>query len=175
MERKAKTGLDVGLLIGIIFTIVGAAFSAVIAGLLLVFMGRDSMTFQLFLPVFGPLALVFGPLGLIFLAIGLTFLIHGIRKRQRSTRLLNSGNYIMAEITEVTLNGAVRVNGAHPFIIKCIYQDMEGNIHIFKSRDLFFDPRPLLKDQQVRVYVDAGNFNHYYVDIDSILPQVINH
>ncbi|MBO5056544.1 MAG: hypothetical protein J6C64_09385 [Lachnospiraceae bacterium] len=168
MERKAKTGMNAWLIIGIVFTIVGAVFSITMVGLFFVFKDIDPMTVWLFLPIFGLL-------GLIFLVLGLIFLINDIKKRRRSSRLLNSGNYIMAEITEVTFNGAVRVNGMHPFIIKCIYQDMAGNIHIFKSRDLFFDPRPLLKDQQVKVYVDADNFNHYYVDVDSVLPQVINH
>lgn len=168
MERKAKTGISVWLLIGITFTIVGTVFFAALVGIFFSFKDRDPVTFWLFL-------MIFGLLGLIFLTLGLIFLIHDIRKRRRSSRLLNSGNYIMAEITEVTVNGAVSVNRMHPFIIKCIYQDMAGNIHVFKSRELFFDPRPLLKDQQVRVYVDADNFDHYYVDIDSVLPKVINH
>lgn len=168
MERKAKTGASVWLVIGIIFTIAGAVFSITMAGLFLAFKDIDPMVVLLFLPIFGLL-------GLIFLGFGITFLVLDIRKRRRSSRLLNSGNYITAEITEVTFNRAVRVNGMHPFIIKCIYQDTAGNIHIFKSRDLFFDPRPLLKDRQVKVYVDSDNYNHYYVDIDSVLPQVINH
>lgn len=168
MERKAKTGVSAWLIIGIVFTIVGTVFLAVLIGLFFCLRKIDPMTFFVFL-------LVFGIMAPIFLVFGLICLIHEIGKKHRSNRLLNAGHYIMAEITEVTFNGAVRVNGGHPFIIKCIYQDMAGNIHIFKSRDLFFDPRPLLKDQQVKVYVDADNFNHYYVDVDSVLPQVINH
>lgn len=168
MERKAKTGVSVWLIIGIVFTIVGAVFLAVLIGLFFCLRKIDSMTFWGFL-------LVFGIMAPIFLVIGLWCFVHEIGKKRQSNRLLNAGNYIMAEITEVTFNGAVRVNGKHPFIIKCIYQDMEGNIHIFTSRDLFFDPRPFLKDQQVKVYVDADNYNHYYVDVDSVLPQVIRH
>lgn len=81
----------------------------------------------------------------------------------------------MAEITEITVNHTVKVNGRHPYIIKCIYQDMAGNIHIFKSRDLYFDPGTLLREQKVKVYVDGKDFKYYYVDIDEILPKVIQH
>lgn len=50
---------------------------------------------------------------------------------------------------------------------------MYGNIHIFRSRNLSFDPTPPLTDQMVRVYVEGENFKHYYMDIDSVLPEVM--
>lgn len=168
MERKAKTGMNVWLLIGIIFTIVGVSFSVTMVVVFFAFKDSDPMTFWLFLPIFGLM-------GVIFLVFGLILLTSQIRKKVRSNRLLNSGNYITAEITEVTMNYTVRINGRHPFVVKCIYQDMAGNVHIFKSRDLHFDPRELLKSQQVKVYVDGEDFKHYYVDIDEVLPKVINH
>ena len=55
------------------------------------------------------------------------------------------------------------------------YQDMYGNVHIFKSRDLYFDPTDLFKDQMVKVYVDGDNYKRYYVDIDEVLPNVIEY
>lgn len=168
MERKVKTEMNVWMLIGIIFTIIGACFSITMAALFLAFIDSDPMTFWLFLPSFGTL-------GVVFLAIGLILLAGQIQKTARCNKLLNSGNYITAEITEVTQNYNVRVNGRHPYIIKCIYQDRAGNIHIFTSRNLFFDPGALLRSQQVKVYVDGEDFKHYYVDADEILPRVINH
>lgn len=93
-----------------------------------------------------------------------------IRTRVRNNRLISSGQYIMAEISEITMN-----YDRHPYIIICRYQDRYGNIHTFRSRNLYFDPVPLLKDQMVKVYVDRDNFKFNYVDIDEVLPKVIWH
>lgn len=116
---------------------------------------------------------IFCGLGAVLLIVGLLCL--EIRTRVRNNRLINSGQYIMAEISELTMNYTVSVNRSHPYIVICRYQDMYGNIHLFRSRNLFFDPVPLLKDQMVRVYVEGEDYKHYYMDIDEVLPKVIRH
>ena len=60
-------------------------------------------------------------------------------------------------------------------MVKCSYKDGYGNVHIFKSRNLMFDPGEFLKDNMVRVYIEGENYKHYYVDIDEILPKVFEH
>ena len=52
---------------------------------------------------------------------------------------------------------------------------MDGTVHIFKSRYLYYNPESLLKNNAVRVYVDNNNYKKYYVDIDEVLPKVENH
>ena len=60
-------------------------------------------------------------------------------------------------------------------VVRCRYEDGSGVIHTFKSRGIFFNPEGLFKDQFIRVYVDRDDFRKYYVDIDSVLPEVRNH
>lgn len=164
-KRKAKGGWSVRLIAALIFTGVG---------ILYILIGRvvqgdningNAIVFRL----------IFGGLGAVLLAVGMICLFLEIQSRRRNTRLLNSGKYILAEISEITMNYAVSVNSRHPYIVKCQYQDGNGYVHVFKSRSLNFDPSPHLRDQMVRVYVDGEDFKHYYVDIDSVLPTVIEH
>lgn len=164
-ERKAKQGLSVCLIVGIVFTVMGAAYLGVGIFAFIREKGESDVLFQI----------LFGGLGFVFLIAGLIFLFLEIRKRQRNNRLLRSGNYILAEISEIVWCTNIRVNSRHPYVAMCRYQDMEGNVHLFRSRYLYFDPEPLLKDRTVRVYVENGNFRHYYVDIDEVLPNVIRH
>ena len=166
MERKSKTGLSALLIVGSVFTIVGASFLAI--GLIIYYALKEEEGAILFL-------LIFGGIGLLFFVLGVIFLIVELKKKLRNDKLLGAGNYVMAEVLEVTLNYNVAVNRRHPYIVRCRYQDMYGNVHIFKSRDLFFDPTDLLKDRMVKVYVDGENYKHYYVDIDEVLPNVIEH
>ena len=58
--------------------------------------------------------LIFGGVGLLFFVLGLIFLIMEFRKKFRNDKLLKSGNYVMAEISEVELNYNVTVNMRHP-------------------------------------------------------------
>lgn len=163
-ERKAKQGISALLIVGIVFACMGAVYLAV--GIAFFLWEREDVAVFL---------MSFGGLGLIFLIAGAICLFLEIRKRRRCNRLLSAGRYITAEITEVNICYTVRVNRRYPYVVICRYQDMEGNVHLFKSRHLFFDPAPLLKDRMVRVYVEDGNFKHYYVDIDEVLPNVVMH
>lgn len=165
MEQKAKIGFDALLIIGIIFSILGPVFIAI--GILLFFTqnGEEAIIFLS----------IYGGMGFIFLVIGLIFLAVKIKEKQRSNRLLRFGNYIMAEISETRINYNVRVNGRSPYVVECQYRDMEGNVHIFKSRYLYFNPETLFQDTMVKVYVEGDNYKHYYVDIDGVLPHVIRH
>lgn len=58
------------------------------------------------------------------MAVGLIFLIVKIKKKLLCNRLLCSGNYIMAEISEVNVNYNVTVNGRSPYVVECRYQDI---------------------------------------------------
>lgn len=166
-KKKAKMGTSAALIVGIVFFLMGVCFLPV--GIAIYVTGKDSFEGAIIF------LLVFGGLGLAFMIAGAIVLLCFINKKRRSDRLISEGNYVMAEIMEVTRNLNVRINNRHPYIVKCCYQDGYGNLHIFKSRNLFFDPRTILKDNMVRVYVDGENYNHYYMDIDEALPNIIEH
>lgn len=164
MDRKIKTDWNAFMIIGIIFTILGAIFTTL------------GIALYVLLPEEGPIMLLcFGLCGMPFLLIGLIFLIWQVRKRKLAKKLVAEGNYVLAEIMEVSRNFNVNVNGRYPFIVRCKYEDSHGTVHIFQSRSLFFNPESLFRDQFVRVYLNRDNYKQYYVDIDGVLPRVENH
>lgn len=167
-DKKAKVGINAVFIVGLVFTIIGAVF--LVLGIILGIglrseLGSESIVFTF----------TFGGMGLLFFAFGLGFLITLGNQKRTAQRLLENGNYVVAEIFDISQEYNVRVNGRHPFIINCKYEAMDGTVHIFKSRYLYFNPEPLLKNNVVRVYVDNDNFKKYYVDIDEVLPKIINH
>ena len=162
-KRKAKSGLTVLLLAGIIYTGIGVLF--LLIGSLV---GAQNIEGN---PII--FKAVFCGMGALLLIVGVICLSLEIGNRVRYNRMINSNQFIMAEISEITMNYALRVNSRHPYIVIGRYRDMYGNIHTFRSRNLNFDPAPLLRDQMVRIYVEGENFRHYYMDIDSVLPEVM--
>ena len=171
MQRKAQMGLSALMIVAITFTIIGITFLpiGIVAG-----MGN--------MVVDGSLALfviMFGGLGALFLALGITFFVLEIKKRGRCNRLLNEGYYIYAEVIEVSKNYNVQYGKhGHPYVIRCGYTDETGTLHIFKSRNINRYPGDNLIGQQVRVYLDRSdytNYKNYYMDIDEILPRVMEH
>ena len=171
MERKAKMGMSAMMIVAITFTILGVTFLpiGIIAGLGLMQVDGDFIVF----------VLMFSGLGSIFLILGVAFLIIEIKKRNRCNRLLAEGYYIYAEVLEVNQNFNVQYgNHGHPYVIKCGYTDENGTLHIFKSRNIIRYPGNNLIGQQVRIYLDRNDYNNYknyYMDIDEILPNVVEH
>ena len=98
-----------------------------------------------------------------------------LQKKKETQQLLENGRYILAEICEIVPNYTIRVNRKHPYVIHCKYEAIDGTVHIFKSRNLFFNPESLLKGTSVKVYTDGKNYKKYYVDIDEVLPKIEYH
>lgn len=167
-NKKAKVGVNAIFIVGLIFTIIGAIF--LVLGIILGIGLRREIGFESIAFLFS-----FGGMGLLFFCLGIGFLL-GIGKYKRNAqRLLDNGNYVIAEIFDISQNYNVSVNGRHPFVVSCKYEAMDGAVHIFKSRYLYFNPEMLLKNNVVRVYVDNNNFKKYYVDIDEVLPTIVEH
>ena len=171
MERKVKMGLSAMMIVAITFTILGATFLPI--GIIA---GMGSMAVDGSLAVF---VIMFAGLGILFLTLGIIFLSLEIKKRNRCNRLLAEGYYILAEVMDVNKNFNIQYgNHGHPYVIKCGYTDENGTLHIFKSRNIIRYPGNDLIGQQVRVYLDRKDYNNYksyYMDIDEILPNVVEH
>lgn len=165
MERKVKAGMSAMLIVGIILSAFGVGFLT--AGIVVFVGSRDE--------VGKILLMVFGIVGLLALFAGLICLVKEIRKRSRQKKILENGNYVMAEFFDTQLDYHINVNGRCPYFARFRYQDAQGNVHIFKSRNMFIDPETLMKDNMVKVYVDGENYKYYYVDIDEIMPKVYEH
>lgn len=154
-------------LIGLIYVILGGIFIAVgiCAGIAVHNVDGSVWIFTA----------TFSGIGSVFFILGIIFLILNGRGKKQARRLMDAGNYIYAEVAHVEANYRVHVNGRHPYKVVCRYTDEYGTVHLFRSKDLFFDPEGIMKDTLVRVYVEPGNMKHYYVDIDRILPTVVQH
>lgn len=165
-QKKAKVGMGASLIIGIVFTLIGVTFLPL--GIILHQMEIDITERVIFL-------YTFGGIGIVFLIIGVILLILMLKKKKDSQQLLDEGRYIIAEICEIVPNYSIRVNGKHPYVIHCKYEALDGTIHIFKSRNLFFNPESMLKGTSVKIYTDGKNYKKYYVDIDEVLPKIEYH
>lgn len=164
-NKKAKTGTNVYLIIGIVFTLIGMVYTGIFLATFFWNMGNATLLFRC----------IFGGIGLTFFVVGVICLKYDIKRRKRINAVIASGRYVMAEISDISRCYSVSVNGYHPYVIFCQYQDISMNLHVFKSRYLMYNPEPYLKDNMVRVYVDEEDYKYYYVDIDEILPNVIKH
>ncbi|MBR5799162.1 MAG: phage holin family protein [Lachnospiraceae bacterium] len=164
-ERKMKTGFSARMIVGIVFSMMGAIFFG--AGVFLLFMAPADIKLLFFL--------IFGGLGLVFLVIGVICLYLEGKKRSAQRKLFENGNYIEADFFDIDWDTTINVNGRHPYFARFRYQDPYGDVHIFKSRNMFINPDTLMTDRKVKVYVNGTDYKYYYVDIDEILPNVYEH
>ncbi len=170
--RKPKFSLSALDIIGLIFAPIGAIF--IFIGVIVSAYAKahpENVTGDpgIFLPVFGGI-------GLLFFVLGLVFLIVTFHKRMLQAQLLQEGYCITAQITSCNPNYNVRVNGRCPYVAECSYMDpATGVVHLFRSRNVYFDPTMIVNGMDVPVYVRPDDFRHYYVDLDAVLPQVVKH
>ena len=172
MEKKARIGRSALLIIGIIYTALGATL--VILGVALAARASAQSCSMICLDAF-MVGLIFGGIGAIFLILGIIFLIVELCKKKRSDALLASGHYVLGEVVDIAANINVNVNGRYPYYIVVQYIDPHGVRHIFKSPSLRIFRDPELLGKKVKVYVENDNFKHYYVDVDEILPKYVEH
>lgn len=170
-KRKVKMGLSAMMIVAVTFLILGVTFLPIgIAA----YIGNWDVEGDINIFV-----AMFAGLGAVFLILGILFLVLEIKKRNNCRRLLEDGYYIMAEIISIDKNLAVNYGKhGHPYIVRCMIEDYDKTIHVFKSRNLFSYPGKDLEGQMVKVYLERNAHNKYkkyYVDIDEILGKVIEH
>ena len=119
---------------------------------------------------------VFGGTGLAFLIAGLALLGADIRRRRRMRRALDGGEYVMAKIAGVQQRMNVNMHNTHPYVVECHYTDPgTGEVHVWYSRYLYFNPADMLTSDTVPVYIDRMDEKAYCVDVDAVLPNVVLH
>jgi hypothetical protein len=112
--------------------------------------------------------------GSICIATGLAIYFYVREKAQSKAFLLKNGQLIQADITEIALNESIDVNGRSPFRIIAQWHDKTTNqIYIYKSANLWFDPKPFVSSEKIQVYVDPNNPSKHHMDI-SFLPKKAN-
>ena len=88
-KKKARIGMGVSLIIGIVFSLIGVTFLPI--GIILHQTEVDITERVIFL-------CTFGGIGILFLIIGVIFLILMLQKKKEAQQLLDNGRYIHAEI-----------------------------------------------------------------------------
>lgn len=172
-RKKSVNPYSVQSVLGIVFTAIGVPF--LVIGIILAMNIRSLMEDTSDPEQAWILPFVFVLIGAIFAAIGLGFVIWLIRKNKAIKKVIEGGYTVNAVISDIVINNSIEINGGNPYVISCQYQDPRtGILHIFRSKNIMFFPRGLV-GSTVRVFVDPQNFKNYYVDIDSMLPQVQIH
>ena len=164
MERRANMGLSALKIIGFIYTGLGGVFF--IMGILFWALLPADVTM---------IGIIFAGIGSIFLILGIIFLVSEVKKQKMADRLLAEGRYIMGEVADLTWNFNVTVNGHHPTVVLVRCLDSVGRIHIYRSRNINGYVDPSIIGRPIRVYTEAIGSKEYYVDLEGVLPQVIEH
>lgn len=115
--------------------------------------------------------IILGIMGVVFSLIGIIPTVSGIRKAAKKKELREKGRYIYATVERIGINRGYSVNGVHPFVVYCNYQDeYSGVLYKFKSDNLWTDPYPILQEgSSIRIYVDGQDYSNYHVDVESSL------
>ena len=108
-------------------------------------------------------------IGLVFCGFAAMFYFILIKD---NSKLMESGRKIQAELISVGLNTSIAINGRNPYVINGQWTDtLENKIYSFKSKSIWFDPKPFLANRsKVDVYVDQNNPKKHFMDI-SFLPK----
>jgi hypothetical protein len=117
-------------------------------------------------------SLVLGSIGSVFLLISSFFIIPPLLARRRAEHLSRHGTPVFAELTEVRRNEMLSVNGMQPWrIVAQWVNPATGKLHRFTSANLWFDPSPYIRGNQVQVFIDPQKPKRYSVDT-SFLPEL---
>ena len=148
--------------IGLCSLVIGCAVSLAI---------KNTGTELWFLP-----AVIIGPTGLVFLVLGAVFLVSEKRRRELDEELRNHGRALEASVMCVQNDMNISVNGRHPYFVEAHWTDpVSGMVHVFRSRDVSFDPWKYVEGRTVKVYVMDNDYSRYYMDLEPVLPKVEIH
>ena len=119
---------------------------------------------------FGPL--IFGFLGLVFTLIGGGMILVFYLQEKQDLYLRRHGTAIISKFDSIIENKRLTVNNRHPFQIITQWQNPStGKIHLFKSKNIWFDPSNYIKGKDITVFIDKNNPNKHLVDL-SFLPEL---
>lgn len=125
------------------------------------------------------LFLIFPIIGGLIVLAGLIVLSYQFNKKRQKKKLMEQGEYVMAEIIGVKENIHYAVNNRHPAVIECQsmfpFQDQKIT---FKSENIWVDVaiiQQILEEYQIqtlRVFYTIQKKKQYYVEIDPILQRI---
>ncbi len=166
MRMKSGYHLRLGIvgIIGAIFAPIGLLFTVV--GLIAGRVTEDMRSNQA--ESARILRYIFCGIGLLFFIIGAAMLAVILVKHFRIRKLIDAGQYVMADFIGAEQVNNVDINGRNPYRALFRFVTAGGEQVIFRSRMLTEDPTPLLTGRQIPVYADPTDFDRYYADIDTV-------
>ncbi|NTW82738.1 MAG: DUF3592 domain-containing protein [Chlorobiaceae bacterium] len=107
--------------------------------------------------------------GIFFLAGGGMFVIPMMKKRQENY-LKQNGTPIETRLHAVIHRTSVRIGGKSPYqILSEWVNPANGKLHVFKSRNIWYDPSLMIMTEKIRVFIKKNDPKKYAVDL-SFLP-----
>lgn len=165
MDKRIKLGITPAELCCIVFGCIGAIYF--VLGIFLLQSLPQTEDYEA--------GMVFTVLGGVFLLTTVILLLFSTAKRRKLQRIVSEGRYLWGQISDVVVNQAIRVNGRNPYNVLVRYEDPHGNLHLFRSGNLKTYPDRSVIGKQVRVYYENESYKHYYIDLEGVLPTVIEH
>lgn len=106
--------------------------------------------------------------GAIFFTAGAAALILRRILGGKTNSILEGGKFIYAEVDEVIYEtGTTDKNGAHPYTIRCHYDDFSGKRRQnYVLKDIYTNPNAYLaaNKKKVKLYIKGKNYKKYYFD-----------
>lgn len=115
-------------------------------------------------------------IGTIFALIGLPILVVCTLHDRFKDKMIERGTYVIANITNISRNPNLIINGVCPWVIECDFYDPDTRItHSFRSENVMEDPSNYIEGNEVKVYINPDNLDEYYVDLDSVIGKHVVH
>lgn len=119
-----------------------------------------------FLPIFLSI------FGLIFTGIATALFMVGFMLNRKRQYLATHGEPVEAKYTGVEKNTSLKVNGKNPYNVIGQWQNpATGEIHLFKSENLWYNPEEYIEVETVTVLIAPGNPKKYLMDTE-FLPKM---
>ena len=116
-------------------------------------------------------AILLGGMGSVFSLVGAA-LVFGWGRRAADPRLKLTGMSIQTDFQSVERDTSYSEDGRHPFLIVTQWKNPgTGEIHLFHSDPLWYDPSSHIKTGKITVYIERGNPAKYFMDV-SFLPRL---
>jgi hypothetical protein len=117
-------------------------------------------------------SLIVGGLGTLFFLIGGGIIVFSGSGARRLKRLKVQGTPVVTRLQGVELNLSLNVNGVNPYrVVTQWLNPATGELHLFRSANLWYDPTDHLESRDITVYIEPGNPRRYAMDV-SFLPKL---
>lgn len=118
------------------------------------------------------LSSIIGGIGALFLFVSAGINIATTIRKRADEYLQRNGMPIQTDFQCVSLNTSLKVNGRSPFRIFTQWNDVNtSEVHVFHSKNIWYDPTQYIDQKQITVFVDRKNLKKYFMDV-SFLPKL---